>query len=224
MEPPRVLILTALESETRAVANALALKRIPAGVSLWKKENVIVAGVGLRAAHADRALAILSQHRPQLLVLAGLAGALDPDLRIGDIIIDSPLPHLKIPPGARAARIHQATKLLATPDAKRQLFQSTGCAAVEMEAAALAPLIASAGVPLLHVRAISDTATDSVDEDCLSLVDTDGRPKLSRAAGLILRRPSALPQLLRLQRDSSLALQRLGQTMRHLAASGWLPA
>ncbi|HVX85036.1 MAG TPA: hypothetical protein VH253_09490 [Phycisphaerae bacterium] len=223
MQPPRVLILTALESETCALAAALHLHRHPEHPQLWKNDRIIALGIGLRAAHLQRAFDLLSAHRPQVIVLAGLAGALDPTLKVGDVLIDSPLPPLNIPPGTRAGRIHTASELLCTPEAKQQLFRSSACAAVDMEAAAVAPIATAAGIPFLHVRAISDAATDHVDADCLSLIDSDGHPILRRVVRLLVRRPTVIAQLLRLRRDTSLALSRLSQTMRHLAASGWLP-
>jgi adenosylhomocysteine nucleosidase len=59
------------------------------------------------------------------------------------------------------------------------------------------------------VRAISDRAGDGgADADIVGLTDPDGNASLSAAARYLLRRPGALPRLVRLARGSKLASER----------------
>jgi adenosylhomocysteine nucleosidase len=177
--------------------------------------------VGPRALRLDRAAAILDEQLPQAMILAGLAGALDPALKIGDVVMAPPPQGVPALPGVRVGTLCTAQDIIATPAEKARLFQESGCAAVEMEAAAVVPLAARAGVPLLSLRAISDTAGETLDARFLHLVDPEGRPRAGRAARLVLAHPTKLPELLRLQRATAVALAALTAAIGHLAASDW---
>ena len=107
-------------------------------------EEIVVAHTGIGCAAAEKAVrALLAAHRPQRLIAAGFAGALDPRLCVGDLIEDALV--------TRAAPAE-------TPEAKAQLARETGARAVDMETSAIAAVCAENGVPMQIVRAISDTA------------------------------------------------------------------
>jgi adenosylhomocysteine nucleosidase len=72
----------------------------------------------------------------------------------------------------------------------------------------------AAGVPFLAVRAIADPATHDLPAFLPAITDAYGRPRLGRLARELLREPSALPGLLRLQRAFGRALA----TLRRVAA------
>jgi hypothetical protein len=183
---------------------------------------MLLVNVGLRASGLHHAEGLLEGRTPQVMILAGLAGALDPALGVGDLVVDQPpfLPALPIS-GVRNGAICSSDQLVATPDDKRRLHQDTGCLAVEMEGRSVSAFAARLGVPLLHLRVISDGADETLDPRFLTLVDADGRPHIRRALALIVRHPGALSALLRLQRSTATALDRLSNAMRQLAASGW---
>ena len=106
--------------------------------------EIVVAHTGVGRAAAEKTVrALLAAHRPQKLIAAGFAGALDPRLRVGDII---------------EAGLVTRDVAAETPEAKAQLASETGARAVDMETSAIAAVCAENGVPLQIVRAISDTA------------------------------------------------------------------
>jgi adenosylhomocysteine nucleosidase len=219
----RFLILTAVLPEARAIARAFSLSKLRSAASdaAWEGPGMRLVNVGPRALRLDRAAAILDEQLPQAMILAGLAGALDPALKIGDVVMAPPPQGVPALPGVRVGTLCTAQDIIATPAEKARLFQESGCAAVEMEAAAVVPLAARAGVPLLSLRAISDTAGETLDARFLHLVDPEGRPRAGRAARLVLAHPTKLPELLRLQRATAVALAALTAAIGHLAASDW---
>ena len=109
--------------------------------------TVIHTGIGPASAeHAIREL--LVHERPRKVISAGFAGGLDPALRVGDTLT-AESPH--------AAVLSRATPI-ETPAEKIAAFQTTGARLVDMETATLADACAKAGVLLVSVRAVSDSA------------------------------------------------------------------
>src|SRR5438105_7363451 len=90
---PRVIIATALLIEARAVARAFCL---PAkfNLNIQKAEGAAqlsITLIGPRARHLDAHRSLPS---PLGIILAGLAGALSPDLKLGDVVLHGDVPHL----------------------------------------------------------------------------------------------------------------------------------
>ena len=76
-------------------------------------------------------------------------------------------------------------------------------------------------IPFLAVRAISDAATDTLDPALLALVDTDGKPRMTRVLLHLAGHPTKLRQLLRIRQASNLALSHMTATLQALVADGW---
>ncbi|MEO8793197.1 MAG: hypothetical protein ABI464_12795 [Chthoniobacteraceae bacterium] len=109
--------------------------------------TVIHTGIGPES--AERAIReLLAHERPCKVISAGFAGGLDPVLRVGDTLTaDFP-----------GAPILSRATPIETPAEKIAAFRETGARLVEMETATLADACARAGVPLVSVRAVSDSA------------------------------------------------------------------
>jgi hypothetical protein len=156
------------------------------------------------------------------VILAGFGGALDPALKVGDVIVDWPGEGSSsvAPVGPfRAGRIHCARAIVATAAEKAALFETTGAGVVEMEGDAVRNLLAPASVPLVGVRAITDTADEALDPTLVALVDEIGRPKPLALAGLLARHPSRIASLRRLGAAAQLAGRRLGEAVSSLVRS-----
>src|SRR4051812_26275531 len=80
----RVLILTALLMEARAIARAFSL---PAAFTSATGSNgdITVAMVGMRARRLGQ---VAAEIEPQGVIMAGLAGGLCPTVKVGDVILD----------------------------------------------------------------------------------------------------------------------------------------
>jgi adenosylhomocysteine nucleosidase len=150
--------------------------------------------------------------------MAGLAGALAPDLAVGDIVIQGFCPPL---PGVRFGTLATASHVVATPADKATLFRRTGALAVDMETEPAQRLAESLHIPFLAVRAISDSATQTLDPALLTLVDPDGRPRVGRTLLQLARGSVKLSDLLRLRRTTNTALANLAAALVTLIDSGW---
>ena len=239
MRPP-VLILAALQIESRAIARALGLRR--EGPLAWRTpdNSVALLTIGMGVSHLPRPLPQASH-----IVLAGLAGGLDPSLGTGTIILDSADPRLAATRRASAAppdgervgreraqdtgkadavpmppeirgRVHTATGIVATPAEKAALFSRTGGAAVDMETDIVRAAARAAGVPFTSLRAILDTADEALPPWLASVTDDLGRPRPLALAGRILRHPSSVKYLTRLSRQTKVALQSLTEALARL--------
>ena len=217
----RVLILTALETEARAIARAFHWSTSLRG-DIACQGDCGLAIAGLKACRLEAVVADLSF---QVLIMAGLAGALSPALQVGDLVADGDFPaDFPLPDSAirlHRGRIHTASHLVSSPAEKQVLFVQTGALAVDMETECVRSIAAKRGVPFLALRAISDAASDPLDPDLLTLIDARGRPRPARAAGMVLRHPAKLPELLRIARASRHALSHLSAVLVAVLASGW---
>ena len=218
IERKRWLILTAVVSEAKPIARALGVGyQIGPALSLDETSQRVattiqVIGVGAPALpNRD-----LPSDRLSGILLAGFAGALDPKLNVGDVIVEGVAPDVASALPAKLASLHTTTAIIATAAQKAALRGQTGAAAVEMEAAAVRELARSVGVPFVHVRAISDTANEDLDARVLHGVDSFGRVKLAAMTGLVLRHPGILAGLLRLGSNTRLAGRRLADVVTRL--------
>jgi nucleoside phosphorylase len=222
MATVRTLILTAILPEAQALIQGLDLTKVAAPVPFWAKNDIALAVVGVRA---TRLLAIAKM--PDLVsiqgvLMAGLGGALSPQLRVGDIVIDVPdaAGHLALT-GAHTGAIHTADRIIGTPADKQMLFAATSSLAVDMEGVQARQFAEQRRAAFLNLRAISDAATDRIDPSLLQLVDENGRPRVGRAIAMLCRNPGKLRAMLRLQRASALALNNLSKAVGEILASGW---
>jgi adenosylhomocysteine nucleosidase len=134
------------------------------------------------------------------IVSTGFCGALDPALRVGDIVRE----------------LHSIDRVAVTAGEKRVLRESTGAAAVDMESAALARKAGEWGVPFYAIRAVSDTALEDMPLDFNIYRDAEGRFSRTRIAMAALARPfSRVPALLRLDRNCRIAAESLGDYFAH---------
>jgi hypothetical protein len=142
-------------------------------------------------------------------VSTGFCGALDPSLKVGDIVVwggpvQTSLPYVE-------GEIWSEDRVLATAEDKRQLRARTGATVVEMEFAAVQKKAREWGVPCRAVRVVSDTAGEDLPLDFNRYRDGDGRFQVGRIALAGLLRPfTVLPELMRLDRQSRLAAENLG--------------
>ena len=202
-----------------------ALRRLPdarAGVRVTGIGRERIAA-GVAQAAAEGATAILA---------AGFCGALDPALRAGDLHIAGEfhanghsgdyggVPVDAIPADARlTARLRAAAPDaaagpsvtvagIAQPDAKATLWQTGAGRSVNMEDYWAAQAAAGAGLPFASVRAVLDTAGQSLP-DCLTADGITGGAGTLRLALGVAGHPGRAPALARLARQSRQAQQRL---------------
>jgi nucleoside phosphorylase len=110
--------------------------------------------------------------------------------------------------GARQIeRMATSKTLVASVDHKRQL--ANHAEAVEMESYTILAEAARCGIPAVAIRAVSDTADFEMPYNFEDALDNQGQVRMAGIASQVLRRPSGLPALLKLARDSRFAARRL---------------
>jgi adenosylhomocysteine nucleosidase len=97
--------------------------------------------------------------------------------------------------------------LVARSDQKRRLGKQAE--AVEMESYAILAEAARFGVPSVAIRAIGDTVDFDMPYDFERACDARGQVRAAKIVAQVLRRPSGVPRLLTLARDSRLAARQL---------------
>jgi adenosylhomocysteine nucleosidase len=103
-------------------------------------------------------------------------------------------------------------RVAVTAAEKRDLRERTGAIAIEMESAAVAAKAREWGVPFRCIKAVSDTAAEDMPLDFNLYRDSAGRFSRSRIALAAMRRPfTAIPALLRLDRNCRRAAEKLGE-------------
>ncbi len=209
--PGKIVIFAALALETEAIARALGLERAGKEPTVFPEfDRVELYTVGIRAVRLPQ----LSEGDVSGIVLAGIGGALDPALRVGDVVIDQGGANKPVAHRFRSGRIHSSDLLIATPARKAELFRATGAGVVEMEGAVVRRLAESLGAEFVGIRAISDTGGEALEPAVLAMVDELGRPKASKLVVTLLRRPGLVTQLLRLRKNSRIAAEQLGKAIR----------
>jgi len=143
-----------------------------------------------------------------VIIMAGLAGALDPTLKIGDIVIDkaSTWPETSLPHPRR--KIHTSKTVISTTTEKSALFHQTHAAAVEMESTPVRQFAQLMNAKYLGIRSISDQANHPLNPNLLKCITPFGRPKLN-IIYQTLRHPTLIKEFHRLNRDSNAALKTL---------------
>jgi adenosylhomocysteine nucleosidase len=193
MTAQQIHVFTAVKMETRAIRAALPSRQIH------------TVGIGANHLPAREQLAGAS-----LILLCGVAGALNPALNIGDLILDDRSFPLSSELEIRRGMIVTATQIVANPTDKAALFAQTGGDAVDMEQSVVQAFADQCRIPLISLRAISDTASQTLDPAVVHLVDDLGRPRPLNIATTLLRRPSLIPYLRELNANTQLALRQLG--------------
>lgn len=188
--------------------------------------NALVVETGVGFERAKSAIDwLLERYEPRMVVAAGFAGALDPGLRVGDVLVASEVVEqdeqdwrvaLPMELGDLACgRLVTSPRMVATAAAKQDLRASTGALAVDMESAAIAEACQEAHVPCAVVRAISDTAAMSLSPHLTELL-AGGQVAPMRVVAALLRRPTLIPELWRLARDTKLAARNLADALTRL--------
>lgn len=139
------------------------------------------------------------------MLIVGTAGAVDPALRAGEVIIPArvidAVTGQQLSPtlaGDSAGTLYTTAGLVESPAQKARLRRELDVEAIDMETAAMADVCEKQGVAWLCVRAILDTADDCLPAALLNLTRPDGRANIAAAGLYAVARPWRVPLLLRL--------------------------
>jgi adenosylhomocysteine nucleosidase len=187
---------------------------------------VLQTGVGIDRMRTAMEWLCRQEPRPDFLIQAGFAGALHESMTVGRVlaateVVDTggrtwPVPsvrtaHVDVTPG----RLITVARLVGDPAAKIALAQKHEALAVDMESAAFVDVCSQQNVAFACVRAISDDVHTALSPRLVRLLSG---PSVSwwRFLLAILTGPRLIGECLRLARDTRLASDRLGQTLREV--------
>jgi adenosylhomocysteine nucleosidase len=155
--------------------------------------------------------ALHSKPNVDRVVSIGFCGALDPALRIGDIVVSGEVPE-ELGASFVQGDVLSVDRVAITAVEKGELRASTQAAVVEMESAAVARKAREWEMPFGCVRVVSDVADENLPLDFNRYRDADGRFSRTRIALAAMGHPfTVLPGLIRLDRNCRLAAERLGE-------------
>lgn len=191
-------------------------------------DQALVQVSGIGDAAARNAAIALTELGVDALLSWGTAGALDPALCSGDLLLPEEVQSASGRFGTDEAwrgqlagilrerlTVHcggslvQSPEVVDSPAAKRRIRQQTGALAVDMESAGVAAVASSRHIPFLVVRSIVDASNAVVPGAALAAVDAYGRVKVPLLLRGLCRRPAEIPQLIHLNRAFRRALATL---------------
>ena len=187
---------------------------IPWKVWDWRNK-VLVTGIGRQ--NAEKSVReFLKNHSAKQAFTCGFAGALDPELAIGDVLFETSEVGLREKlnaAGAKLARFFCALRIATTAAEKQELRRTTGADAVEMESQEIHAVCRERGIPCATVRVISDTAQVDLPLDFNLLSKPDLSLDYSKLMWAIVKSPGKIPALLRLQKNCRFAAGQLAETL-----------
>ncbi len=214
--PTTVLCTSGLAAEAR-IARAAGFSTVVGGGDRNRTAALVESAVG----------------ETKCLVSFGIAGALAPELRAGDVVVSTEVvseagrwraddlfrtrvARLAREVGAVEGSVYGARRIIATSSEKRETREATGALAVDLESDVVARIAASAGIPFVVVRTIANSVYRELPPAALIPLAQNGTPKLARVLASVVRRPRQVAALVGLARETRTALAALALPARAL--------
>jgi adenosylhomocysteine nucleosidase len=158
------------------------------------------------------------------VISIGIAGALSPQLRPGDLVVAAAIlaGGKRFPadgewsarlvtrlPGSMLALIAGTNELIATAAQKARMFDATGAQAADMESHIAAEVAQSLGLPFAGLRIVADAATSDLPACASVALTPEGKVNLAAVLGSVVKGPGQIPQIVRMARESNAAFAAL---------------
>ena len=190
---------------------------------LWGKigdRDVAIVHTGVGARDCNKRLEILlHKARPQFVLTSGFAGAVSEHLGIGDLILAENFSDPNLlglareilrDRKARAVKLFTSTSIIDSISDRNEVARNSGAEAVDMETSAILAVCRAHDMPLLSLRAISDSPREPFPAPPSVLFDVErGRTNYGRLFAYILRDPASIGRLFRFSREIAQARRRL---------------
>jgi adenosylhomocysteine nucleosidase len=217
-----VAVIVAMPVEVALLLNGVKAEQVD-GVDLWELPNAVIAIGGIGEKFARRAAEVAIEcAQPNLLLSAGIVGAISPKLKVGDVgrireVVD-------VATGVRYPVTGGGDWVLATSqdvsDAaeKQELLMRYGADVVDMEAAAIAQVAKERGLQFAAIKSISDDA--EFDMPPLNRFIDDGKFDTRRFLVYVALHPRWWGTLGKIKKNSEIATEKLCRAVEDLIASG----
>jgi adenosylhomocysteine nucleosidase len=195
-----------------------------------KSLAVIHTGVGKEVSR-EKIEIILRRERFEYLISAGFAGALEKDLRVGHLLVAENFssPRLLDSPKLVLAddktflgKLQTVPRMIETIAERESLNKKTGAAAVDMETEILAEVCAAHDLPMLSLRAISDTASQPFPAPAHVLFDVaKQKTDFFRLGSYLLTHPGAFARLNAFRERIAVARKALAGALDSILRADW---
>jgi adenosylhomocysteine nucleosidase len=226
-ESAKIAIVAALEREVRGLVKGWGrVERQYEGRRFIFFQNgqavLVCGGIGMQAARRATEAAI-ALYQPRLVLSAGFAGGIDPELKVGEIL--SPRRIIDARDGsstevATGYGVLVTTEVVAGAEQKVKLGKAYGAQAVDMEAASVARGAQARGVPFMAIKSISDERDVSLPP-MERFVDGNGQFQTLRFVAFAAVRPQLWSGLLQLARNSAKAATTLSAELDRYLSASW---
>jgi adenosylhomocysteine nucleosidase len=162
----------------------------------FESAEVLIAHTGMGPAAAEASTrALLAELQPRWLLSAGYAGGLDSHLRHGAVLAAANFSSPELLAkwhGLRGTLTTQSRAIETVPE-RVALARATGAQAVDMETSAIVRVCDERHLPVLSVRAISDTAGERLPVPLEISFDLDRqRPRIAALLAFLVRNPGLI--------------------------------
>jgi len=236
-----IALLGAVSEEIAGIKKAMhifdrtRLNKTEIWTGAWWEKTIILARTGVGRQKAKQAaVQVIENFHPEAIISIGYAGALNTELKVGDLFIADCIldeqndsvafevedslnsewldlaksislsGELKI----KVGKLITVNSVIHTPERKQDLGKQFGADAVEMETIEIAMLAREKKIPFLSVRGISD-AVDHELIDSSSFLGTDGEISKLRAGWYVLTHPKSIKNAISLRSHTQIASQNL---------------
>lgn len=172
---------------------------------------VVESGAGqVRAERATRAL--IEAHSPRWILSIGFAGGLLPEMRVGHIAVANCVVEASHPPllldlqmqsdparGLFVGKFVTVNQIVRTVAEKRELADSSGAIAVDMESHAIGRVCQELQKRFMVVRVLTDDLTEDLPVEVLSVLGKTGSVRMGAVIGSLWKRPGSLQDLWKLR-------------------------
>jgi adenosylhomocysteine nucleosidase len=210
-------IVAALPREVKGLVKGWEQRSLAENVWVWTDGRDVVACAGMGAARVRLAMEAAMGVMPVTrLISAGLAGACDPGLKVGEVVragvvIDAATGERF--GDARDGRVVVTVDRIVSVEEKARLRGEYGADAVDMEAAAVGRMARERGVEFAAIKAISDEAGFAMEE-LGRFADAEGQFREGAFAMYAALRPAMWGKVIALGRNSGTAVAALTRALR----------
>ena len=221
---PKIAIIAALEREVRPLVKTWRtnfVTRDGREFTFYESTYAVMVCGGIGAEAARRASeAVIATYLPDVIVSAGIAGALVPELHVGETIFpalvidaqdgsrhETAIRNAPVANTALGRTVVVSSSQIAGVAQKQQLARSYGAQAVDMEGAAVGRAAMTHNLPFVAIKSISDECDFEMPE--MSQFVRNGQFQEKRFAVYIALRPWLWLRTFRLARNTKIASENL---------------